>query len=296
MSYCRLMPRAPHPTPIKSGRNAPGRPQARVAGPGAFDAALVAQVLQAALDRHARVIGVTGAQGAGKSTLARQLVHAATARGLRAATVSLDDLYLGRRARARLARGVHPLFATRGPPGTHDLARGEAVLAAHRAGRPVRLPRYDKWHDRPVPPSRWPAPRTLDLLVFEGWCIGVPPQPDTALARPVNALEREDDAGGGWRRAVNAQLAGPYRALWSHIDLLVALHAPGFDVVPAWRAGQEASVRARRGGAGMSAAEIARFVAHFERLTRHALRVMPRHADLLVTLDTARGARMRPSR
>ena len=46
----------------------------------------------------------------------------------------------------------------------------------------------------------------------------------------------------------------------------------------------------------MTAAELARFVAHFERLTRHALRVMPRHADLLVTLDTARGARMRPPR
>ena len=68
--------------------------------------------------------------------------------------------------------------------------------------------------------------------------------------RPVNALERDEDPGGEWRRAVNAQLAGPYRALWSHIDLLVALHAPGFDVVPAWRAGQEASTRARRRARG----------------------------------------------
>ena len=246
MGYCRPMPRAPHPTSIKSGRNAPGRPRTRADGPAAFGDALVAQVLQAALDSNARVLGVTGAQGAGKSTLARQLVDAATARGLRAATLSLDDLYLGRRARGHVARTVHPLFATRGPPGTHDVALGMAVLDAHQRGHAVRLPRYDKWHDRPVPPSRWPAPRALDLLVFEGWCLGVPPQPAAALARPVNTLERDADPDGTWRRAVNAQLAGPYRALWSRIDLLVALHAPGFDVVPAWRAGQLAPVEALR--------------------------------------------------
>ena len=261
-----------------------------------FPDAVVAHVLQSAVERRARVLGVTGAQGAGKSTLARQLVDAATARGLRADTLSLDDLYLGRRARARLAREVHPLFVTRGPPGTHDVALGASVLAAHRQGHAVRLPRYDKWHDRPVPPSRWPAARALDLLVFEGWCLGLPPQPDAALARPVNALERGADARGEWRRAINAQLAGPYRALWSHIDLLVALQAPGFAVVPAWRGEQDASTRARRGGRGMTATELARFIAHFERLTRHALRVMPRHADLVLALDAGRRARMRPPR
>ena len=50
------------------------------------------------------------------------------------------------------------------------------------------------------------------------------------------------------------------------------------------------------GGAGMSAAALAHFVAHFERLTRHALRVMPRQADLVVALDAARGARVRRPR
>jgi len=36
--------------------------------------------------------------------------------------LSLDDFYLGHAARLQLARDIHPLLATRGVPGTHDIA------------------------------------------------------------------------------------------------------------------------------------------------------------------------------
>src|SRR5690606_33559805 len=66
--------------------------------------------------RHARpgripLIGVAGAQGSGKTTLAR-----AAARRLGAAHLSLDDVYLTQAERAQMGRSVHPLFAVRGPP------------------------------------------------------------------------------------------------------------------------------------------------------------------------------------
>ena len=67
------------------------------------------------------LIGISGLQGSGKSTLAAQLVSAAERRGVAAITLSIDDFYLGRRARQHLARSVHPLLATRGVPGTHDV-------------------------------------------------------------------------------------------------------------------------------------------------------------------------------
>ncbi|NOU04542.1 MAG: adenylyl-sulfate kinase, partial [Novosphingobium sp.] len=60
------------------------------------------------------VLGICGAQGSGKSTLAAALAQRLAAQGLRAATLSLDDLYLTRAERQALARDVHPLFATRG--------------------------------------------------------------------------------------------------------------------------------------------------------------------------------------
>ncbi|PKP93364.1 MAG: kinase [Alphaproteobacteria bacterium HGW-Alphaproteobacteria-16] len=241
------------------------------------------------------ILGLCGSQGSGKSTLANGLVQRLAGQGLRAATLSLDDLYLGRAARAELARSVHPLLATRGVPLTHDVALGCAVLDAVRAGESVRLPRFDKASDEPVPQWAWEAvDGPLDLLVFEGWCVGAMPQSDMALAEPVNALERDDDADSAWRRAVNAALGGPYQALFARIDRMVLLAAPDFAVVQKWRGEQEAELRARLIADGrdpalaMDATQIARFIQHYERITRAILHEMPARADLTLRLNSRR--------
>lgn len=237
-----------------------------------------------------RVLGISGLQGTGKSTLAAQVVRAADVRGLRAAVLSLDDLYLDRDARMTLARDVHPLLATRGPPGTHEVALGLAVFDAVRAGTPIRLPRFDKLGDRRLPESVWPVVQCLDLLVFEGWCVGTLPQPPSALVEPVNRLERDEDSAGTWRRWCNAALARDYPALWAGLDRLLFLQPPGFDVVFDWRLQQEQALQAaepERGG--MDAVAVARFVQHYERVSRWALRTLPGSADVVVTLDAERG-------
>ncbi|WP_293826963.1 AAA family ATPase [uncultured Brevundimonas sp.] len=84
-----------------------------------------------ALEDLPPIIGVSGAQGSGKSTLARDL-----AERFGAAVLSLDDVYLTRAERATMARQVHPLFATRGPPGTHDLDLLHRVLDRLRMAGP----------------------------------------------------------------------------------------------------------------------------------------------------------------
>ena len=43
--------------------------------------------------------------------------------------------------------------------------------------------------------------------MFEGWCVGTPAEPAAALAEPVNALERDEDPDGTWRRFCNDALA-----------------------------------------------------------------------------------------
>jgi D-glycerate 3-kinase len=74
------------------------------------------------------VLGLCGAQGSGKSTLAAALARMLARDGTRTAILSLDDIYLTRAERLQLAREVHPLFATRGAPGTHDVALGLATI------------------------------------------------------------------------------------------------------------------------------------------------------------------------
>src|SRR6185437_7377680 len=79
------------------------------------------------LPRH-RVVGICGSQGSGKSTGAGVLRILLEAAGLRVAALSIDDLYLPKESREKLAEAVDPLLVTRGPPGTHDVALGEKVL------------------------------------------------------------------------------------------------------------------------------------------------------------------------
>lgn len=229
------------------------------------------------------VVGLAGAQGSGKSTMALRLVARLAERGLRAANLSLDDFYLTRAERVALAEAVHPLLATRGVPGTHDLGLLQRTLDAAIAGEPIAAPRFDKAADDRRLAHDWlQLEPPFDVVMLEGWCIGARPQANTTLVEPINALERDEDADGRWRRWVNAQLGGPYATLFDRLALRIFLRAPDFSVVERWRAEQEAGL-ARP---GMTAAELRRFVAHYERIARAMIADPP--ADLVIELDASR--------
>jgi D-glycerate 3-kinase len=241
--------------------------------------------------------GLCGAQGSGKSTAAAAIAGLLEEAGMPTAVLSIDDFYRTRAERERLAREVHPLLLTRGVPGTHDVALMESVIGALRAGSRPPLPRFDKARDDRVPASRWLAPpQPARIVLLEGWCVGARPEPTAALAVPVNDLERLEDADGRWRRHVNDALAAEYRPLFDALDPLVLLAAPGFDVVYRWRLEQEHKLRARLQAEGgdssrlMDDAQVARFISHYERVTRHILAEMPGRADVLVRLDMQRHA------
>lgn len=250
-----------------------------------------AHVLAPALagaDGRPLILGLAGAQGSGKSTLAAALASNLRQRGRRAAAVSLDDFYLPRARRRALGARVHPLLAVRGVPGTHDLPLLLDVLLRVRSGQPVALPRFDKLADDRLSPQHWQGLPRLDVLILEGWCVGARPQPDALLTAPINSLEAGEDAQAHWRRHANQALAGGYQRVWARLDALVFLAAPGWDIVPRWRAEQEAALARASRRPGMDAAALRRFCAHYERLTRWQLADTPRQAALTVRLDAAR--------
>lgn len=236
-------------------------------------------------------LGICGTQGSGKSTMSAVLADAFATCGLRVALLSLDNFYLSHTARLALAADVHPLFATRGVPGTHDVALALETLAALALPGVARLPRFDKATDDPVPAARWPTlSGPADIILFEGWCVGARPQNKAALAESVNELERDDDPDGIWRRATNAALAGAYQKLFAKIDKLLFLKAPSFDRVFDWRKQQEEALVTSRGtGRGtMDDSALRRFIMHYERLTRHILGEMPSYANAVLTLGQDR--------
>ncbi len=234
--------------------------------------------------------GLCGAQGSGKSTAAAILRHLLEARGLKVAVLSIDDLYLTHAERQVLAKTVHPLLATRGPPGTHDVALGESVIEALGRLGPTAIPSFDKASDDRRPREAWPVfEGPADIILFEGWCVGARPEAPDALVAPINTLERDEDPDGVWRRYVNDALA-LYQSPFARMHRLVLFAAPSFDVVQRWRGEQEAKLRAAApaGSRVMTDAEVARFIQHYERLTRAILKEMPARADAVVELGEAR--------
>lgn len=257
----------------------------------------LALTLSHAVDGYCRdakgcqVVGLTGGQGTGKSTLAR-VMSVMLEQGFqrRTVVVSLDDYYLPHGARQALAERVHPLLASRGVPGTHDVPALQEALRGLREGRHVELLEFNKAHDDRSPVTRgWDG--VNDVVLLEGWCVGARAQGAAALERPINALEREEDPDGRFRDYVNDQLAGPYRTLWEELDRLIFLAVPNLAAVRRFRGEQEQKLRASAQGRGvMSDEQLERFIQHYDRLTQAMLDEAPRYADVVVRLDATRQA------
>lgn len=243
------------------------------------------------------LVAVNGSQGSGKTTVCDYLRGALAADyGLAVLSLSLDDFYLTREQRLNLAQTVHPLLTTRGVPGTHDMSllkhSLDALLDPARAGS-VAIPRFDKAMDDRCPTAAWEqVNHRVDLVLLEGWCMGARPQSKAELTEPVNALERDEDADGHWRAHVNAVLARDFEPLYQRVDQWVMLRAPSFACVYRWRMEQEQKLAATTVAGGpdrrMDAAQVARFIQYYERLTNLCLAHLPERVQHLFTLDEQR--------
>ena len=239
------------------------------------------------------LLGVNGAQGTGKSTLADFLRLAAESMfDWNVAVLSIDDFYFTLAEREMLAGEIHPLLATRGVPGTHDtdmLAHYLERLLRLGESERIALPRFDKAIDDRADESCWPVVEgPIDLVILEGWCVGTAAQSDAELQRPVNDLERDEDPDGAWRRYVNDQLRAKYQAIFDQLDFLIFLGAPSFDAILRWRLEQEeklADASPEDSSGLMNKEQIERFLQFYERLTRANLTALPNSADIVFNLD-----------
>ncbi|KAH7053185.1 P-loop containing nucleoside triphosphate hydrolase protein [Macrophomina phaseolina] len=228
-------------------------------------------------------LGLNGVQGAGKTTLVTTLC--ATLRSpphsLPTAVLSIDDLYLPHAAQQTLARThpSNPLIQHRGQPSTHDLALGASVFASLASKQPTAIPSYDKSQhagagDR-APPDTWvkvnqPNEAPIEVVVFEGWCVGFRALSDAELERKwaeAKARAAQDGAGYDGQLArhelahlkfVNDKLR-EYDALTDMLDAFVHIDAEQTTYVYDWRLQQEAALRASK-GTGMTDEQVIHFV------------------------------------
>ena len=239
------------------------------------------------------LIGINGAQGTGKSTLAKLLSALLTSSGYRTVNLSIDDFYYSKAKRQELADEIHPLLRSRGVPGTHDVDLALNLieqLCAAGSNQQITLPRFDKSLDdcRPVAACEQ-IQGPIDIIILEGWFVGAKAQAGDELTQAINELEINEDSDGRWRAYVNQQLAGSYQSLFEKIHILLMLQAPGFEQILEWRSLQEEKLRAlavTNASGLMDRKAIKHFIQHFERLTRHCLRTLPDSADRVFQLNT----------
>jgi len=246
---------------------------------------LVAQRQQ--LDRPL-VQGILGGQGSGKTTLCSVLLVILNHLGYPAVSFSLDDLYKTH-AERQLLQQQDPRFRWRGPPGTHDVELGIQTLERlrHPNGEPVAIPRFDKSAyggsgDRTQP--EWVT--GVEIVLFEGWFVGVCPVDPAVLAAAPSPINTESDRA--FALETNEQLK-EYLPLWKLLDQLLILWPQDYRLSQQWR--QQAEQEAVAAGkSGMSNAEIAQFVNYFWQALHPELLIRPllqdpQQVDLVVEID-----------
>ena len=240
--------------------------------------------------KQTKIIGLTGGQGSGKSTISSILkIILKEGFSLNTVVFSIDDFYKTLKERKIMSKKISSLFLTRGVPGTHDARMLHSCiknLKKHKFKK-IMIPKFDKSIDDRSSKSKWiKVNKKPHIVIFEGWCVGVTPQKKKDLIVPINKLEKEKDKKRIWRSRVNKELISKYQKIFSLIDKLIFLKVPSFKYVFKWRLLQEKKLRiASKGKKTMTKKEIKNFIMFYERLTKHMLKNLYRKSDTIINID-----------
>jgi len=232
--------------------------------------------------------GILGLQGTGKTTLSTILRLLLNELGYHTVTLSIDDLYKTYSDRQQLQKD-DPRLVWRGPPGTHDVEIGIELLDQIREGKsPISIPRFDKsafngMGDRATPEI---INEKIDILLFEGWFIGVQPVAESVFQSPPSPITTEADRQ--FAKDNNRRLE-TYLPLWNRLDGLIILSPVDYRLSQRLRKEAEQKMIAQ-GKSGMSEAEIDQFVEYFWRSLHPELFITPliaskRGVDGVIEID-----------
>ncbi|KAH7386274.1 P-loop containing nucleoside triphosphate hydrolase protein [Cadophora sp. MPI-SDFR-AT-0126] len=236
------------------------------------------------------ILGVTGLQGSGKSYLAFALARELCEEyQYNAIEVSLDDFYLPHveREALRLQNPEIKLLGARGQPGTHDvqLAR-EFFEQFEKLEGDIWIPSFDKSlfqgdGDR-LPRDQWKVVKgPVDVIIFEGWCVGFRPLGKEAVDKKQQEAIRIRDSLDKSQKMLASEYSTSTLAdhdlnhlLWvneqldqycrgfmgpQNFDFLAHLDTDDLANVYIWRTQQEHALLERK-GSGMTDEQVVKFV------------------------------------
>jgi D-glycerate 3-kinase len=206
------------------------------------------------------------------SRISKQLAD--SPQNLQTCVLSIDDLYYPHTTLQTQAEKYpsNKLIQHRGQPGTHDVDLGMSVFLALWHHHPnIKIPSYDKSAhngkgDR-LPEDEWQIidGTKVDVVLFEGWCVGFRALPEEELEQKWNLSKSENLLQSQLRfhelediKWVNDKLK-KYNGMMDLLDALIFLSAADLQFVYEWRLQQERHLRVDR-GSGMTDDEVIAFV------------------------------------
>lgn len=208
--------------------------------------------------------------------------------------VSLDDFYQphDEQKALRIKNPSNVLFKARGHPGTHDTVLLKSFFSqfSDPSTKQIWIPSYDKSlfqgeGDR-RPRSEWKVidcHRPIDVVIFEGWCVGFQPCPEIEVVRKreeasqirlSNELKKSNlnfpdsqfsTTTLGDHELVNLLHVNDCLRRYSedfmgpqHFDFMVHLDTNELVNVYTWRLQQEHALHMRK-GSGMTDEEVVKF-------------------------------------
>jgi len=235
-------------------------------------------------------LGFSGGQGSGKTTITGILKIILKSFFNREICISsIDDFYKTLKERKKMASTIHPLFKTRGVPGTHDtnLIKRFFSKLKMKKFKKFQLPKFDKsTDDRLKNNYSLNVKKKPEIVILEGWCVGAKPQSNLLIKKSINKLERYEDKNLVWRKYVNEKLKKEYKKFFSMFDHFIFIKIPSFNMVYKRRALQENKLKQKwqTNKKIMSNNKIKRFIMFYQRITLQMIKDLSKSASIVMLL------------
>jgi len=235
-------------------------------------------------------LGFAGGQGSGKTTISNILKIILGKFFKRKIHVSsIDDFYKTLEDRSKMSNKIHPLFKTRGVPGTHDinLIKNFFNSIKKKKFKKTKLPKFEKAQDDRLKKKYWfNIKHKPEIVILEGWCVGAKPQSNFLIKKPINILEKNEDKDLIWRKYINEKLKTDYKKLFSMIDHFIFMRIPNFNMVFKWRLLQEDKLRNKSYSNRkiMNYNQIKLFIMFYERITLQMMKDLSKSASIVMFL------------
>jgi len=229
-------------------------------------------------------IMIAGPQGSGKSSLSKLIkLYLEKFYDKSVIIICMDDFYLSKKQRTQLSKNIHPLFLTRGVPGTHDLGlMNKKIKQILNKEFPIYLPIFDKVSD--TRKRTYKKVLKADVIIFEGWCAGAQPVDLNYLQKNFNNLEKHKDKNFIWRNSYNKYL-NEYQKIFSKFNYFIYFQFNHWDHVLNWKYKQELELRDKKKDLALKK-YLKEFVQYYEKVSKWMHLKVPKYCNILIKLDT----------